>query len=170
MKKSLYQMLEVEPAAGEAEIAAAYNLTLARLQPALRIGDSDAVNSARMLKDGFAVLSSPERRAKYDETLAIESNAASGTSSVWVDEGKWRRQRSTVTAFMILIVSVAAAVAYFHLTAKMDDTSFEYRQAVAKEQEKKKKKEPAVVDYREIVVPAGMDPRDVVKSRDASQR
>jgi len=64
MKKTLYNVLGVEPSATEAEIAEGY----ARCQAALASGAYDR-NAQIIAKEAFAVLSNPTKRAMYDMSL-----------------------------------------------------------------------------------------------------
>ncbi|MDP2238557.1 MAG: DnaJ domain-containing protein [Burkholderiales bacterium] len=72
MKRTLYEFLELKPEATQAEIDAAYAAVRARLQPGIDRADTDALNLSRLLKDGYRILSDPERRAGYDATIRAQ--------------------------------------------------------------------------------------------------
>jgi len=152
-KASLYQMLGVEPTATAEQIAAAYQQALAQLKPALQRGEAEAINQARMLKEGYFVLSDAGRRAKYDAALALES--APAVPTMLAHEGRWKSQQRTFAAMLALIVAVGGAIAYFRFADRVDATNYEYREAVERERAKKKKHEQETIQYKEIVVPAG---------------
>jgi serine protease Do len=71
MKKTLYQVLGVEPAASAGDIAAAH-------QRAMQQFDSQAHdrNEWIIVREAFAVLGNPARRAAYDQSLAAPVPAA----------------------------------------------------------------------------------------------
>jgi serine protease Do len=71
MKKTLYQVLGVEPAASAGDIAAAH-------QRAMQQFDSHAHdrNDWIIVREAFAVLGNPARRAAYDQSLAAPPAAA----------------------------------------------------------------------------------------------
>lgn len=71
MKKTLYQVLGVEPNATDAQIAEAYM----RLQAELAAAEFDR-NAQIIAKEAFAVLSNPTKRAMYDNSLVAKSPAA----------------------------------------------------------------------------------------------
>ena len=73
VKKSLYQLLEVSPAASEEVIRAAYAARITRLTES---ADPDAQATRAMLRDGLEILCDPARRKQYDERLREELRRA----------------------------------------------------------------------------------------------
>lgn len=75
MDKDFYQVLGVSKDASEAEIKKAYR-TLARSNhPDSRPGDREAEERFKLISEAYSVLSSPERRAQYDEQRAMFASA-----------------------------------------------------------------------------------------------
>ncbi len=72
MKQTLYELLELKTGATQAEIDTAYAAVKVRLQPGIDRADTDALNLSRLLKDGYRILSDPERRAGYDATIRAQ--------------------------------------------------------------------------------------------------
>ncbi len=73
MKQTLYELLAIKPEASQAEIDAAYAAVKVRLQPGIDRADTDAINLSRLLKDGHRILSEPERRIRYDDSIRVQS-------------------------------------------------------------------------------------------------
>lgn len=72
MRKSLYDYLQVSPAADELVIRAAYRSLLQRYHPDKNPGDANAENLCKILNHALEVLTDPAQRAEYDAKLAAE--------------------------------------------------------------------------------------------------
>lgn len=78
-KKSLYEILGIEPDANELDISLAYE----RSRLALARGDGADPNAAALVQQAYEVLSNPKRRAAYDASrvTAAEREAAAAQAS-----------------------------------------------------------------------------------------
>lgn len=70
MKNTLYVVLGIDDQTSLEEMAAAYQMHEKRLKHA---GDNDAQNELKLIRQAYAVLSDPARRAKYDLSLKLEA-------------------------------------------------------------------------------------------------
>lgn len=76
MQKSLYDLLEVSATASPESIAVSYRRLQAKFAELQSSSDSeDATNQLIALREAYSTLSSPERRAAYDDKLAARTTA-----------------------------------------------------------------------------------------------
>ena len=68
-KESLYESLEVSPRASAAVIKAAYRCLVQMHHPDKHGGHPSAVDRLARINHAYAVLSSPEQRARYDAAM-----------------------------------------------------------------------------------------------------
>jgi len=69
MANNFYQLLEVDPAASQEAIAAAYQRLHAKFSQQFSDGDEDATNQLIALREAFGTLSDTSRRQRYDARL-----------------------------------------------------------------------------------------------------
>jgi len=100
-KKTLYQILGIEPGASEEEIAAAYTERLAKIE-GMGAASYDP-NALALLRQANEILSDPNRRSAYDASLSAR-NVRTPVAVDWAPEptflqvwGKW-----VVVAFVII--------------------------------------------------------------------
>ena len=113
-KKSLYEILGIEPDANELDIGLAFQRRTYELQ---RIAQADP-NAIALVQQAHEILSNPQRRAAYDASrvTAAEKAAASAqeTTDLVVDAGDDEAPaRPKWLVPMIVIVAVAAIGAFF---------------------------------------------------------
>ncbi|MFN3979288.1 MAG: J domain-containing protein, partial [Caldilinea sp.] len=72
---SYYQTLQVAPNASQAEISAAYRRLARQIHPDLN-PSPDAHRQMQAINEAYNTLRHPERRRRYDETVAAQRNAA----------------------------------------------------------------------------------------------
>lgn len=72
---SYYQTLQVAPNASQAEISAAYRRLARQVHPDLN-PSPDAHRQMQAINEAYNTLRHPERRRRYDETVAAQRNAA----------------------------------------------------------------------------------------------
>ena len=72
-KECLYESLEVSPRASAAVIKAAYRCLVQMHHPDKHGGHPSAVEKLARINHAYAVLSSPEQRARYDATAGNDS-------------------------------------------------------------------------------------------------
>lgn len=70
MKRSFYEMLEVPRKATREQIDIAYAIMTQKLGATTNVrGTADSLNQLNMIREGYSILSDPERRAMYDAKL-----------------------------------------------------------------------------------------------------
>ena len=70
MKMSFYEMLDVPRKAPQAQIDRAYAMLTAKLGATTSVrGSAETLTQLNMIKDGYRILSDPEKRAMYDAKL-----------------------------------------------------------------------------------------------------
>jgi DnaJ-class molecular chaperone len=90
-KRDYYEILEVARDAGEKQIKAAYRRLARKHHPDLNRGDKAAEEKFKDVAEAFAVLSDPEKRARYDrgghEAFGTEFDPFAGVDSSRFDAG-----------------------------------------------------------------------------------
>ena len=109
-KKSLYEILGVEPDANEMDISLAHQRRTFELK---RIAQPDP-NALGLVQQAFEILSNPKRRAAYDATLVTRSEvaaAANQPTDLPVEEGDEDdvRRKWLVPAVVLAVIVVVAA-------------------------------------------------------------
>jgi len=121
VKKTHYDLLQVSPKALPTVIDAAYKNLKSILDEAASKGDHDARNELIFLEEAYSVLSSPEKRAAYDESLApspsVINNYQSNMAETYSFESEsnflnWWRDSKTARLFMGLGFFAAIFFAY----------------------------------------------------------
>ena len=76
-KTDYYEVLGVTKNASEAEIKKAYRVVAKKYHPDMNPGDAEAERKFKEAAEAYAVLSDPEKRAKYDQYghAAFDPNA-----------------------------------------------------------------------------------------------
>ena len=70
MKRSFYEMLEIPRKASQNQIDNAYALMTEKLGTDTNVrGTAEALSQLNMLREGYNLLSNPEKRALYDAKL-----------------------------------------------------------------------------------------------------
>ena len=79
-KTDYYEVLGVTKGASEAEIKKAYRIVAKKYHPDANPGDEEAANKFKEAAEAYAVLSDPEKRAKYDQYghAAFDQNGGDG--------------------------------------------------------------------------------------------
>ena len=132
MKRSYYEIMGVAQDADQAAIDATYAQAMVRLKEDVRRGVSDAATEAQLIRDGYRILSDPEKRADYDRHLtAVKSSAA---ARVVPEMAGVSRKLGLHTLMLITLVAVVCGVAYTQVTRRMDAVKVEYAAAVARKQ------------------------------------
>ena len=142
MKRSFYEMLEIPRDASQAGIDIAYRQAKARLGSGTSRGATEAVIEARLLQDGYQILSDPDQRARYDaKLLAAEAEV---TITLFPDDSYGRRRLGIGTVVLVVLSSILGTIVYRNLSIKMDEVRIEHVQAIAKHKEEQPK--PVVID------------------------
>ncbi len=82
-KKNLYEILEVDADASQADVKKSYRKLARQYHPDLNPEDDEAAKMFKLVKEAYDVLSNPLERDKYDEMLF---SGAGGGSTDWDDE------------------------------------------------------------------------------------
>lgn len=142
MKRSFYEMLGIARDADQSAIDLAYGQATARLNSGTARGAADAVTEARLIRDGYQILSSPEQRARYDAKLVEAESDVKVT--LFPDDSYGRRRLGIGTVVLVVLASVLGTIVYRNLSIKMDEVHVEHVQAIARHKEAQPK--PVVID------------------------
>ena len=153
MKRSFYEMLGITHDADLSQIDAAYGLVTARLNATTNLrGVAEAVAEARLIRDGYQILSNPEKRARYDAKLRADET---GVKLMFMPEdSSARRKLGVQTVVLAGLAATLGAILYHQLSVKMDEVRVEHVQAVARHKDEQPKavvidttpSQPAVAD------------------------
>ena len=66
-KRDYYEVLGLSKGAGEAEIKKAYRTLAKKYHPDMNPGDKEAEAKFKEINEAYAVLSDPDKKAKYDQ-------------------------------------------------------------------------------------------------------
>ncbi len=143
MKRTFYELLEIDRDADQAQIDAAYQSAVAKLNVVTRRGVAESLAEEQLLRDGYTILSNPEKRALYNAKLHAEENGetpiSSTLNSVRRDSAA---KNSTFTVFPAVLAAIFVAIAaiigvsvYRNTAVKMDEVKIEHLQAVARQNE-----------------------------------
>jgi len=135
-------MLEIPRDASQAGIDIAYRQANSRLNSGTSRGATAAVIEAKLIKDGYQILSDPDRRAHYDAKLLADETEVKVT--FFPDDSYGRRRLGIGTIALVVLSSILGTIIYKNLAVKMDEVRVEHVQAVAKRKEEQPK--PIVID------------------------
>ena len=137
MKLSLYDVLGVARDADQAQIDMAYAAAEEKLNVVTVRGMAAATAELRMLRDGYLLLSNPERRTEYDAKLKADEVAAS--LPLITVNAPVRRRLGLETVVLAAVTAVLGSVAYHHVSLKMDAVRAEHAQAVKRKADEQSK-------------------------------
>ncbi len=139
MKLSYYEVLQVSAKASPEVIEAAYQKLKPLLSEAAKSGDQEARNQLFFLEESYSVLSSPEKRAAYDEassevpTSSVGYQAA-GAYAYETDAGFLGWWRDSLTGKLLLGVAIfAAAYSFYKFTGQRGEQQILNRQVDVQE-------------------------------------
>jgi curved DNA-binding protein CbpA len=160
VKRSFYEMLEIARDADQAQIDIAYAQATAKFNAANLRGVTEAVIEAQLVRDGYQILSNPEKRARYDAKLL--EGEADVKVTFFPDNSYGRRRLGIGTVVLVALSTILGTVVYRNLSLKMDEVRIEHVQAVARQKDEQPK---AIVIDTLHAQPAGMN-----ASNDAPKR
>ena len=137
MKRSFYEMLGISRDADQPRIDIAYRQAKAQLGAGASRGASEAVMQAKLLDEGYKILSDPDQRARYDDKLAQAEQEVKITLLPTDPYG--RRRLGIGTVVLVLLSTVLGTILYRNLSVKMDEVRVEHAQAVIKHKEEQPK-------------------------------
>ena len=143
MKKTLYELLELKPEATQTEIDHAYAVAKTRLQPAIDRADADALNLSRLLKDGYRILSDPERRARYDASIQAQAQIER-SQLVYESVGSTRIGLGVVITLLLLVAG--GIWVHLKLLDRAENIRVEYAEAVRQKQAEKEKAQTTTIE------------------------
>jgi len=135
-------MLEIPRDASDAEIDIAFRQATATLNSGMSRGATAAITQAKLIQDGYDILSDPERRAGYDAQLRAAETEVKVT--FFPDDSYGRKRLGIGTVALVVLSSILGTIVYRNLAVKMDEVRVEHVQAVAKRKEEQPK--PVVID------------------------
>jgi len=106
MKRTLYDVLQVDKQASPEHIAAACRAQKEKLGTA---ADHDSQNELKLVQEAFAILSDPQQRSRYDQRLNTE---ISHKNSVIFYSKTSSTGRLGTRLFFLLIIFIAGIAAY----------------------------------------------------------
>src|SRR3982751_6052696 len=119
MKRSFYEMLGVPQDADLPHIDKAYAVAMAKFSAANTRGVSDAVNEAQLIRDGYAILSDPKKRALYNAKLMADQT---GVKLMFFPEGPMQRRKLGVQIAVLLgLVLVLSGIVYQQMSKQMQE-------------------------------------------------
>ena len=142
MKRSFYEMLEIPRDTSQAGIAVAYRQATARLSSGTSRGATKAIVEARLIHDGYQILSNPEQRARYDAKLLAAETEVKIT--LFPDDSYGRRRLGIGTLVLVVLSSILGTIIYRNLSIKMDEVRVEHVQAIVKHKDELSR--PVVID------------------------
>jgi curved DNA-binding protein CbpA len=137
VKRSFYEVLGVARDADQSQIDTAYALAGEKLAVITVRGTAAAIAESKLLGDGYALLSNPDRRAEYDAKL--EADDAAEVLAMTAMTGPARRNSRLGPAIFVTLAVVMGGIAYQHVSAKMEQVRAEHAQAVRQKMEEQAK-------------------------------
>lgn len=132
MKRSFYEMLGVPHDADQGTIDVANAQATQRLNTNIKNGAADATTEAQLVREGYQILSDPEKRARYDAKL---SAAETGVQLMFFPEGKHAQRKLGVQSVIFAVLaSTFCGVVYWQMTRKMVEVRVDYETVVARKQ------------------------------------
>lgn len=142
MKRSFYEMLEISRDADQPRIDIAYRQATSKLGSGASRGAAEAVLEAKLLREGYEILSNAEQRARYDAKLR---EADEDVQLTFLPGDPYGRRRLGIGTLVLAILSaVLGTIVYRNLAVKMDEVRVEHAQSVARHKEEQPK--PIVID------------------------
>jgi curved DNA-binding protein CbpA len=130
MKRSFYEMLGITHDADQSQIDAAYGVATAKLNASNLRGAAEAAVEVQLIRDGYQILSNPEKRARYDAKLRADE--AGIKLMFFPNENFARRKLGLETAVFAGLAAVLGTIVYHKLAITMDEVRVEHVQAVAR--------------------------------------
>lgn len=130
MKKSYYDILQIDPKANPEIIKAAYVHIKLALQKAGNEGDGEAKNQLLFLEEAYAVLSSEEKRAEYDmKNRRVSPNAPIYQTGIYADEKSCSEIDESKISGKIFLAGlfIALAFAAYKFTGQRSTQTIESR-------------------------------------------
>lgn len=121
MKKTLYEILQVSNKASHEQIESAYQLQNEKLKNS---GDHESQNEMKLVRLAFSTLSNHEQRAKYDQSLDLQTSKESALVYYTDESARFSTHPATKLFFMATIAIVCyMGYQHFVLGAKKIDAS-----------------------------------------------
>ena len=137
MKRSFYEVLGVARDADQSQIDTAYASAGAKLAAVAVRGTAAATAEAKLLGDGYLLLSNPGRRAEYDAKL--QADEAAEQLTITAMSGPARRKPRAGAVALVALTVVIGSFAYKHVSGKMEQVRIEHAAAVKRKIEEQTK-------------------------------
>ena len=134
VKRSFYEMLGVPHDATKEQIDAAYHDLSDKLSKTTNLrGTSEAMTELTMIRDGYRILSDPQKRKMYDAKILA---AETGVQLMFFPEGGTATKKLGLEAVIFAaLVSTLGYIVYQQMNKQMDEVRLTYSQAVIKKKE-----------------------------------
>lgn len=137
MKRSFYEMLGITRDADQVQIDAAYAQVTSKFNAANLRGVAEVVTETQLIRDGYQILSNPEKRARYDAKL-LDGDADAKVTFL-PDDSYGRRRLGLGTVVLVALSTILGTIVYRNLSIKMDEVRVEHVRAVARQKEEQPK-------------------------------
>ena len=130
MKRSFYEMLEVPRKATREQIDIAYAIVTQKLDATTNVrGAADSLTQLNMIREGYSILSDPEKRAMYDAKLY--ATEAGITLMFFPKDTKAVRKLGIDTMIFAALAGVFTYVMYQKMTRETNPVRVEQARAGA---------------------------------------
>ena len=111
-----YDALQVAHDASDAVIRAAYKCLAQKYHPDRYDGPpAEADQKTKMLNEAYSVLSDPERRKQYNESIAVRERSAASSAYSKVRRKMAARPFPAVAVAMIVVVGIVAGILHHRI-------------------------------------------------------
>jgi len=143
VKRSFYEMLGVPHDASKEQIDAAYHDLSDKLSKTTNLrGTSEAMTELTMIRDGYRILSDPQKRKLHDAKILA---AETGVELMFFPEGSTGVKKLGIEAVVFAaLVSTLGYIVYQQMNKQMDEVRLTYSQTVIKKKQELAK--PVVLD------------------------
>ena len=130
MKRSFYEILGVPHDADQATIDTAYAQATQRVNHNIKMGTADAAMEARLVREGYQMLSEPAKRARYDAKLSAEEHGVQ--LMFFPDDRGAQRKLGVQSVIFALLATTFVGVLYWQMNRKIGEVRADYESVVVR--------------------------------------